>query len=284
MASLSWMTLDLFLTGRPSIIGIMNGSLAGLVVITPGAGFMNPTGSFISGAIGGLACAGGVRIKDYFNFDDALDAFGIHGIGGSVGGVLLGLLARESTGGQNGAFYGNPKLLQYQLIGLLFTIGYSVVGTAVIMILVDSTLGLRVSATKELHGLDRSEHGSTMYSQMNNVPQRKVKDKRKDRRRERLAFFRGQTMENREVEDITSSNRGSPSEQLAGKNSEPKPSYSLSKMQAKVESPSEVELVFATPSTPSSFESGVLDSDEALNVDGKAQEVALDTTDQISQI
>jgi hypothetical protein len=178
LASLTWMSLDLLFTGKPSVVGIINGSLAGLVAITPAAGYVNPTGAFIIGVAGGIACSQGVKIKNYFNFDDALDAFGIHAVGGVVGGLLVGCLAMESIGEVRGLFYGNPKQLGLQLYGMSVTIAWSVIGTGIIMLTVDMVFGLRVSASKELIGLDRTQHASTMYSQITNAPQRAVPDKR----------------------------------------------------------------------------------------------------------
>eukprot|EP00602_Paraphysomonas_sp_CaronLab_P010869 CAMPEP_0185029722 /NCGR_PEP_ID=MMETSP1103-20130426/16197_1 /TAXON_ID=36769 /ORGANISM="Paraphysomonas bandaiensis, Strain Caron Lab Isolate" /LENGTH=486 /DNA_ID=CAMNT_0027564567 /DNA_START=109 /DNA_END=1569 /DNA_ORIENTATION=- len=174
VASVTWMFHDIFVLGKPTVEGIMNGCIAGLVAITPAAGFVNPTGAFVIGVVGGIACAKGVRIKDYFDFDDALDAFGIHAIGGVVGGLMLGLLATSSVNGEDGAFYGdNGKQLSLQLYGIVITIVWSIIGTGGIMLLVDKTLGLRVSPQSELAGLDRTEHGSTLDAQMVNVPKRR---------------------------------------------------------------------------------------------------------------
>ena len=161
------------------------------MAITPAAGFVNTTGAFVIGVVGGLGCSQGVKIKDYFNFDDALDAFGIHGIAGIIGGLLLGCLATESIGGHNGLFYGDEKQLGHQVVGIAVTIAWSSIGTALIMLGVDFVLGLRVSATKEVIGLDRSQHASTMYSQLTIVPKRAVVDKRVAGRSNALAFIIG---------------------------------------------------------------------------------------------
>lgn len=143
-----------------------------MVAITPGAGFVNQTGAFIIGIVGGAAVSRGVLIKDILHFDDALDAFGVHAIAGVLGSLMVGLFAKEEIGGVNGAFYGHPRQLGLQVYAIVFTIGWAVVGTWGVMTFLDNLVGLRVSKSKE-GNLDQSQHGSTMYSRLAAVPERK---------------------------------------------------------------------------------------------------------------
>ncbi len=124
------------------------------------------------GIVTGVSCFYGVKIKDTFGFDDSLDAFGIHAIAGIVGGLLTGLLANETIGGQNGAFHGSGRQLGIQIYGIVVTIGWSAFGTAIIMLAVDNMIGLRVSAQSELVGLDRTEHGNTLTTQGSVAPKK----------------------------------------------------------------------------------------------------------------
>lgn len=153
------MSIDLLLRGVPSFDGIMNGSIAGLVAITPCAGYVDCTGALVVGVLGGAVTSQGIKVKEYFNFDDALDAFGIHGIAGVLGVVLTGLLSRREISGagadQEGLIYGGPwSFFLKQLVAIVFTIAWGCIFTAIILKLVDYVIGLRVSQGKELMGLD----------------------------------------------------------------------------------------------------------------------------------
>jgi hypothetical protein len=145
------------------IFNIILGSIAGLVSVTPCGPYVNTSGAFIVGMLGGIACCYGVRIKVYFKFDDSLDAFGIHGIAGILGSLLAGCFAKHV---KTGAFYGNPHLLLVQFYSILIAITYSTVVSTLIFVFVDKTVGLRVSVDVERVGLDRIEHGSSMYAQI----------------------------------------------------------------------------------------------------------------------
>lgn len=149
-----------------------SGAVAGLVAITPAAGFVSQTGAFIIGVVSGAAVSRGVLIKDILHFDDALDAFGVHAIGGVIGSFMVGLFAKEEVGGVNGAFYGHPRQLGLQVYAIVVTVGWAVVGTWGVMTFVDNLVGLRVRKSKE-GNLDQSQHGSTMYSRLAAVPERK---------------------------------------------------------------------------------------------------------------
>lgn len=141
---------------------------------------MTPSGAFVIGIVGGACCYGGVKIKKYIDIDDSLDAFGIHAVGGIAGGILTGLLSNSVVGGDHtdGAFHGSGRQLGLQLYGIVVTAGWSVVGTGIVMLLVDVTLGLRVSKETELMGLDRGEHETTMANQASNL---KVSPKKVDK-------------------------------------------------------------------------------------------------------
>jgi ammonium transporter, Amt family len=139
------------------------GTIAGLVGITPAAGYVSPSSAFIIGISSGIACHFGIKIKHVFDFDDSLDAFGIHAIAGVVGGLLTGLLAHSHEA--EGTFHGETKQIGIQIFGILVTMLWSIVGTALVFFVVDGLIGLRVSAQNEAHGLDLAQHGSTMTSQ-----------------------------------------------------------------------------------------------------------------------
>lgn len=160
--SLSWMCTEWLIRKRPSVLGIISGALAGLVCITPGAGFVNITGAFVSGLLAGPTCFAACQLKKTFNFDDALDAFGIHGPGGILGGIVTGLFAQEEIGGTPGVFEGNTMQLPLQLYGTVISVIWSVVVTWILLKLIDMTLGLRVGIDEELLGLDMACHGESV--------------------------------------------------------------------------------------------------------------------------
>jgi len=167
MSGLSWMFVEWIVKGKPSVLGAVSGAISGLVVITPACGYVDHTAAFVMGIIAGPACYGGIQLKHMLGYDDALDAFGVHGVGGIVGGFLTGLFAKEEIGGTNGAFYGNPKQLGWQIAGILTTMVFSFGMTLIILLPLDFILkamtghGIRVSEDDEMMGLDLSEHGFT---------------------------------------------------------------------------------------------------------------------------
>jgi Amt family ammonium transporter len=164
-AGISWMFTEWALKGKPSVLGIVSGAIAGLVVITPGAGYVDQTGGFVMGIIGGVVCYFGIQIKHACGFDDALDAFGVHGVGGIVGGILTGCFANPAISDASGLFYGNAEQLGWQIAGILVVTLYSAVGTAIILLALKFTMGIRVSETDEDVGLDISEHGEALYGE-----------------------------------------------------------------------------------------------------------------------
>jgi len=158
-AALTWMLTEWIIRKQPSVLGMVSGCIAGLVCITPGCGFVDYTGAFVIGVLGGPFCYFGAQLKHKLGYDDALDAFGVHAIGGIYGGMMLGLFAKEEIGGFNGAFYGNGEQLLFQLYGVLVSIGWSGAVSLILLKLVDVTMGLRVTTGQEMDGLDSSLHG-----------------------------------------------------------------------------------------------------------------------------
>jgi Amt family ammonium transporter len=165
-ATLAWAGVEWLQRGKPSVLGAASGCVAGLVAITPAAGFVTPVGALCIGLLGGTICCFGITIKNKFGFDDTLDAFGIHGIGGTVGALLTGVFCTVAvnSGGADGLFYGNPKQLVTQAVGVGATIVYSVVGTWILLKIVDALVGLRVSHEEEEQGLDWTQHGESGYN------------------------------------------------------------------------------------------------------------------------
>lgn len=167
-AAISWMAVEWTLRGKPSVLGIITGAIAGLVVITPGSGYVDVSGALIIGLLGGAVCyVSSTTIKEHFNLDDSLDCFGVHGVGGMLGALLTGVFARASISGvpsQAGAIDGNPHQIVIQLVGMGWTIGWCAIATLVILFVVDRLIGLRVSEEIEREGLDRALHGEQLRS------------------------------------------------------------------------------------------------------------------------
>jgi ammonium transporter, Amt family len=166
-AALSWSAAEWIRQGKPSALGAISGAVAGLVAITPAAGFVTPMSALWIGAIAGAFCYFMVvKVKAWFGYDDSLDAFGVHGAGGTIGAILTGLFARAAINPSvniDGFFAGNHKQLLNQLVGVAIAWSLSLVGTLIILFLVDKTIGLRVSVEEEREGLDISQHGEEGY-------------------------------------------------------------------------------------------------------------------------
>ena len=160
-----WMVI-----GKPSALGAVSGAVAGLVAITPAAGFVKPMPALIIGLAGGVICFLMVaKVKQKFGYDDALDAFGVHGIGGTVGAILTGVFATKEindlrSGAPMGLADGNGGQVVNQLIASAIAWGLGIVGTIVILKIVDMTVGVRVSEADEVAGLDFSQHGEEGYN------------------------------------------------------------------------------------------------------------------------
>jgi len=168
--AISWCACEILYRGKVTSLGLASGIVVGLVAITPGAGFVTPLSSMIIGAIGGGICFFAVTVvKQKLKYDDALDAFGCHGVGGIWGGIATGIFASKSINpaGANGLLYGNPKLLGVQLIAIIVTIIYSALMTFVILKLINKFIKIRVSKEEEQEGLDVSLHGEEAYGSLN---------------------------------------------------------------------------------------------------------------------
>jgi len=159
--ALSWLLIEWIHAGKPSALGAASGIIAGLVVITPAAGFVTPGWALLMGLSAGLVCYGGVMMKHRFGYDDSLDAFGIHGLGGAWGAIATGIFA---TVGATGLIGGNLHQLWVQLVGVVAAGAYAVVVTLVLLFVLGKTMGLRVEKDDERMGLDQSSHSETGYN------------------------------------------------------------------------------------------------------------------------
>jgi Amt family ammonium transporter len=155
-AALGWMFAEWISKGKPSVLGIASGAVAGLVAITPASGFVGPTPAVIIGLIAGVVCfLSSTSLKHLFNYDDSLDAFGVHGIGGIVGALLTGVFASKEISGMDGS-------LAVQAKGVAVTVVYGFIVSYIILIIIDKTIGLRVTEEQEREGLDISMHGESI--------------------------------------------------------------------------------------------------------------------------
>ena len=162
-AGFTWMMIEWFLKGKPTVIGICSGAVAGLVAITPASGFVGPMGSFWIGVAAAFVCYWGCTgLKHTFGYDDALDTFGVHGVGGATGAILTGVFAVTEYGGNAGLLEGNPMQVVYQAIGVGTVVVYDVVVTLIILKIIDIFIGLRVSPEIEQEGLDIALHGEAV--------------------------------------------------------------------------------------------------------------------------
>jgi Amt family ammonium transporter len=164
-AALAWMFAEWVVKGKPSVLGIISGAVAGLVAITPASGFVDPRGALIIGIAAGIICYWGTTgLKHAMRYDDSLDAFGVHGVGGTVGAILTGVFAVAWVGGEgkSGLIDGNPHQVIIQLYGVVATIVYDVIVSLILLKLVDVTVGLRVDAEVEREGLDLALHGEAV--------------------------------------------------------------------------------------------------------------------------
>src|SRR5258705_3157617 len=154
-AGFAWMIVEWIMRGKPTVIGICTGAVAGLVAITPASGFVGPMGSVAIGVAAGVVCYWGCTgLKHMFAYDDALDAFGVHAVGGIVGALLTGVFAIEQYGGNPGAIEGNIAQVLYQAEGIGIVIIYDVIVSLIILKIVDIFIGLRVSDEAERERLD----------------------------------------------------------------------------------------------------------------------------------
>jgi Amt family ammonium transporter len=169
-AALGWTIFEWLHNGKPTALGAISGAVAGLVAITPASGFIQPCSALVIGLIAGFFCSFMVfKVKAVFGYDDSLDAFGVHGAGGTLGAVLTGIFATQlinpvfGAGTPTGGFDGHWSQILNQLAGVGLAWSISIAGTLVLLFLVDKTMGLRVSAEDEQAGLDLSQHGEEGY-------------------------------------------------------------------------------------------------------------------------
>ena len=163
VAALTWMFVEWAMRGKPTVVGMCTGAVAGLVAITPASGFVGPMGSMAIGVAAGIVCYWGVSgLKQIFNYDDALDAFGIHAVGGAVGAILTGVFAIEAYGGTAGLIEGNASQVINQIVGVAIVFVYDTIISLIILKLIDLTIGLRVSREIESEGLDITLHGEAV--------------------------------------------------------------------------------------------------------------------------
>jgi len=160
-AGLAWMALEWRHFGHPTALGFSTGVLAGLVAITPAAGFVTPVAAIPIGIIASFICYEAVAIKAKLGYDDSLDAFGVHGVGGITGALLTGVYASV---GATGLLLGNSSQLMTQFEGVILTIIYSIAGTLLIGFVIQKTIGLKVSESEENIGLDKTQHGEAAYN------------------------------------------------------------------------------------------------------------------------
>jgi Amt family ammonium transporter len=173
-AALGWTIFEWFHNGKPTALGAISGAVAGLVAITPASGFVQPMSALVIGLLAGFICSFMVfKVKSFFGYDDSLDAFGVHGAGGTVGALLTGVFAasvinpvfKDAAGNPlpSGGIDGHWGQMLNQLMGIGIAWGIAIVGTLVLLVFVDKLVGLRVSKEDEAEGLDLSQHGEEGY-------------------------------------------------------------------------------------------------------------------------
>lgn len=160
-ALLSWMIAEWLYRGKPTVLGAVSGAVAGLVAITPAAGFVTPISALIIGLAGGVICFFAVNLKEKFGYDDSLDVIGVHGVGGIAGALLTGVFATTLV--NPGGADGGVTLLKIQVVSVVATIVYAFIVSFIILKIVDKFVGLRVEHKEELQGLDLSQHGESGY-------------------------------------------------------------------------------------------------------------------------
>jgi len=167
--AVAWACAEWVTRGKPSVLGTSSGAVAGLVCITPAAGYVNPMPALVLGTAAGLVCfMACTSLKNKFKYDDSLDAFGVHGVGGTLGAVLTGVFATRAVndvadGGPVGLVDGNAALLVGQVVAVIVTWVFAAIATLVLLKILDATMGLRVTQEAEVQGLDHSQHGEEGY-------------------------------------------------------------------------------------------------------------------------
>jgi len=166
MAALVWMFIEWISTGKPTVLGLASGMIAGLAAVTPGSGFVNTIGAIVIGGLAGIACYFCVsKVKPIFGYDDALDVFGIHGIAGILGTILTGIFADPKINPSGkGLLYGNSGQFLIQLLAVFLCLVYVAIVTGIIFLIIRAITRIRVSEEEEIAGLDISEHGEEAYN------------------------------------------------------------------------------------------------------------------------
>ena len=165
-ATLGWMGAEWWTRGKPTVLGAATGAVAGLVGVTPAAGFVSPLSAIVIGVAVGVVCFAACSVKFRFGYDDSLDVVGVHGVGGALGALLTGVLASTAVnpGGADGLLFGNPGQLWIQFVSVAVTAIYCGGMTYILLKIVDAVIGLRVTEDDEQVGLDLSQHGETAYT------------------------------------------------------------------------------------------------------------------------
>ena len=165
-AALAWVFTEWMIRGKPTLLGAATGAVAGLVSITPAAGFVSPVSAILIGAVGGILCFAACNLKTSMGYDDSLDVVGVHGVGGTWGALATGIFASTlvNPDGANGLLFGNPGQLWIQFVSVVATIVFAFVGTAIILAILKATMGLRLSDDEEQMGLDLSQHEERGYN------------------------------------------------------------------------------------------------------------------------
>ena len=165
-ATLTWVFIEWYHRGKPTMFGAATGAIAGLATVTPAAGFVGPMPALVIGIAAGLLCYTALNAKTKFRYDDSLDAFGVHGVGGTLGTVSVGLFASLAinSAGANGMFFGNPRQLAVQAGAVALIALYSFVVSLILFKVIEKVVGLRVAGDEETEGLDISQHGESGYT------------------------------------------------------------------------------------------------------------------------
>jgi Amt family ammonium transporter len=166
-AALVWLLIEWIVAGKPTVLGGATGAVAGLVAVTPASGFVTPFSALTIGALAGAVCFVSVSVvKQKFRYDDSLDAFGVHGVGGAVGALATGLFAQKAVNaaGADGLLFGNASLLGVQAIAVAVTLVYSMAVTFILLKILDAVMGLRVTEEEEVIGLDDTQHKESAYT------------------------------------------------------------------------------------------------------------------------
>jgi Amt family ammonium transporter len=166
VGAVAWAAVEWVRHGKPSALGVASGLVAGLVAITPAAGFVGPMAALVIGLAAGAACYAGVQLKHRLGYDDSLDVFGIHGVGGLLGALLTGVFAAKlwNPAGNDGLLRGNSDLLVEQMIGVGAAAAFAGASTFVLLKVLDKVMGLRAVRDDELEGLDTALHGEEAYA------------------------------------------------------------------------------------------------------------------------